>query len=190
MKRTVVLTLLLSFALVMGLSAQEKDTRLKELPGYVDFDQLFHFQNAQETVEVFLKEPLLSLIAAASDSELANILSNLKQIRVQSYTLDSKQLKDIPALFSDVAGKLERKNWYLVVSVKDASDWTHVYMKNAGKKIAGMVVVTLDRANHEITFVNLVGNIDIAALSSLSGQFSIPQLDSIRASKPGRGGKK
>ncbi|HHM23992.1 MAG TPA: DUF4252 domain-containing protein [Bacteroidetes bacterium] len=188
MKRFVLTVLLLGLA--TSLLAQTPETDLQKLPGYVDFDRLAHFKNAKENVEVYLKEPLLSLIAAAADSELAGVLANLKMIRVQSYSLPRPELRHLQETFGKVGKKLEAQGWYLVVSVKDTSDWTHIYMKNAGKRIAGMVVVTADRSSGEITFVNLVGSVDLAALSRLSGQFSIPQLDSIRSSKPGSGGRK
>lgn len=188
--KTGVAAVLLALILAGGLSAQEQDKELKKLPGYVDFGEILPLQKTKETVEVYLREPLLSLIAAAADTETARILANLKMIRVKTFSLPERVRRDLPAALAGVRKRLERQHWYLLVSVKDTTDWTHVYMKNSGKKIAGLVVVDLNRGRHEITFVNLVGNVDLAALSSLSGRFNIPQLDSIRASKLSSGGKK
>lgn len=179
MKRYLFLCVLIFFSIVPLLQAQEKESEFKELPGYVDFSSLTEFQNAKTTVEVYLKEPLLSLIAAAADSELAQVLSSLKLISVKNFSLDAKSFANVKLETQKITKKLSRQNWEVVVSVKEPEEQTDIYMKTVKEKVAGMVIISLD-SKREATFVNIVGNIDMNSLAKLSSKFDIPKLDSIK----------
>ena len=50
-----------------------------------------------------------------------------------------------------------------------------VFFKMEKNQIAGLVVIAAQLK--ELTFVNIVGPIDLDQLSSLSGQFGIPKVD-------------
>ena len=93
---------------------------LEEHPGYVDFASpgLFDEADPEATLEIFLKDPLLDLVAAASrveDKELADMLDALHLIRVQVH-------EDLGASYQSIAGRLKDftlPDWEQVVQVRD-----------------------------------------------------------------------
>jgi hypothetical protein len=56
-----------------------------------------------------------------------------------------------------------------------------VFLKMEKDRIAGLVVIAAQAT--QLTFVNIVGPIDLEQLSSLGGQFGIPKLEVERPKK-------
>ena len=80
---------LLLFAAV-GLTSAWAATPLEKQPGYIDFPSLdlFDGPEPETSIEIYLKDPLLELVAAATrfeDPELADMLEALYLIRVNVY---------------------------------------------------------------------------------------------------------
>ena len=129
---------LISGLLVLGLTghtvAQED---LEKLPGYVDFNSLGLFGEEEATIEVFLKGSLLNLIAEVTKSEdpdLAELLSKLKVIRVQTFSLRDQKFKDVKRKVAEVAKQLEKTGWEMVVRVREKDEDVYVYIKSKKKK--------------------------------------------------------
>jgi len=162
--------------LVPRARAQEED--LSKLPGYVDFS-IFNLPEEQANVEVYLTESLLSLIGPATeDDTLLSFLSKLKLIRVQTYELGRLQREEVRKKAGELAQKLEQQKWEKAVRVRERDEDVYVYLKSAGKKFTGLVVMTIDQKG-EAAFVNIVGEINPKELGKLSRRFNLPKLDSL-----------
>ncbi|MDE2706642.1 MAG: hypothetical protein OXI35_16370, partial [Gemmatimonadota bacterium] len=81
---------LLLFAVAVSPTSAWASPPLEKQPGYIDFSSLdlFDGPEPETTVEIYLKNSLLDLVAAATrfeDPELADMLEALYLIRFQAY---------------------------------------------------------------------------------------------------------
>ncbi len=154
--------------------------------GYVDLSAIDEFKESEETVEVFITKPLLSLVAAATSSEndpsLSNLLKDLALIRVEKFNVTAKEEDQVKNVIQKVSKKLIKENWSRIVRVKDTNERVEIFIKPDGKKVAGLLVMALD-SDKEAVFVNIVGTIDMDQLGKLSKKFDIPELDSLKVEK-------
>lgn len=177
--------LLVLFALLLipqSAMAQQEDEALRKLPGYVDFGAWTGFKAALSTVEVYIKDPILALIARLTrdeDSELSNLLSSLRLIRVQTYSLDVSDTEKIKIRVGEIRKKLERDKWEIVVRARERDEQVHVYIKSTKDKINGLVIMAVEYGD-EVAFVNIVGEFDLNSIAKLGDKFDIPGLDSLK----------
>lgn len=152
-------------------------------PGYVDLRDIEEFKDSEETVEVFITKPLLSLVAAATSSEddpsFSNLLKNLALIRVETFNVEQKDADKVKKIIQKVSKKLTKEKWSRIVRVKEKNERVEIFIKPDGKKIAGLLVMALE-PDKEAVFVNIVGTIDMDQLGKLSRKFDIPMMDSLR----------
>jgi hypothetical protein len=177
------LILLILLSIPFFAFSQEED--YKKYPGYVDLSDIEQFKESESTVEVFITKPLLSLVAAASSEEdppLYKLLKGLALIRVENFSVEAKDLKDIKTIMEKVANKLTKDKWSKIVRVREPQEQTEIFIKNEDKQVAGILIMSLD-LDKDATFVNIVGNIDMDALGKLSRKFHIPKLDSLTTKK-------
>ena len=110
MKKTILIILLF----IPTLNAQETDD-YKNHPGYIDSGSFEKFQGA-DTVEVFIKGPLLKFVSKAAeyeDPELASLLNNLKLIKVNVFSMDKFDINEARTIMKSVSGKIDRNKWKL-----------------------------------------------------------------------------
>jgi hypothetical protein len=137
---------------------------------------------AVETVSVTLDGALLQLAAkflSSTDREqsaVKSLISNLKGIYVRSFEFAG------PGEYSDadvesLRSQLRAPQWSRMASVRSQRDGEDidVFFKMEQDRIAGLVVVAAEP--RKLTFVNIVGPIDLDQLAALSGQFGIPKMD-------------
>jgi hypothetical protein len=177
------LILLIFIVLPVSIFAQEDYSKY---PGYVDLSDIDEFKESEETVEVFITKPLLSLVAAATSSDedqsLSNLLNGLALIRVEKFNVTAKEESQVKNVIQKVSNKLTKEKWSRIVRVKDTKERVEIFIKPDGKKVAGLLIMALD-SNKEAVFVNIVGTIDMDQLGKLSKKFDIPELDSLRMEK-------
>ena len=157
----------------------------EKLPGYVDLSELEGLKDADETVEVFITKPLLSMVASMSsseDSSLSNLLGNLALIRVEKFSLSEKKMEKVKNFIDRVSKKLNKEKWSRIVRVKEANERVEIFLKNQGKHVAGLLIMALEE-NKEAVFINIVGRINMEQLGKLSKKFNIPELDSVGVEK-------
>lgn len=180
--RTLAASALLLGTLGDGAQATQKED-VTRLPGYVDFGALNLFGREEATVEIFLDGNLINLVASASrstDPDLSDMLTRLKQIRVQSFQIDPDKLDDLQDKTAEVSRRLEGLGWTPVVRVRGGRKGTetYIYMKWLGQVVGGMVVMNVD-PNDEASFVNIVGEIDPEQLGKITAKFHLNSLDSL-----------
>lgn len=137
---------------------------------------------AKETVEVTMDGPMLkwaSKFLSADDPEeakCAQLVSNLKGIYVRSYEFDEEGAygsADVEKLRALVHGP----GWTRVVGVRSEHDGENVdvFFKLENEKMAGIIVIAAEPK--ELTFVNIVGTMEVEQLADLGGEFGIPKLN-------------
>jgi len=156
----------------------------EKLPGYFDFGLAEDLGDRETSVEVYVKEPLLSIVRAATrreEPELSELLSRIKLITVRTFSIDDWDTADIKAKVRELGEKLDTERWEKIVRVKDVDEQVYIYMKSTDGNIEGMVVIAVEYGD-EAAFVNIVGNITPESLERLYGRFNIPELDSLETS--------
>jgi len=143
---------------------------------------------AKETVEVTMDGPMLrwaSKFLSADDPEekkCARLVANLKGIYVRSFEFDKEaeySAAEVEALRSQVRGP----GWTRVVGVRSEHDGDNVdvFFKLEGDKMSGIVIIAAEPK--ELTFVNIVGPLELDQLADLGGEFGVPKLDAKSLSK-------
>jgi Domain of unknown function (DUF4252) len=148
----------------------------------LQMDQLDFLANkASETVDVKLDEHLLQTTRKffsgkdQDEARIKEVLKGLKGIYVKSFTFE-KEGEYSQAEVESVMSQLRGGGWSKIVTVKSkkASENLEVYLNMTGDVIGGLAVVSFEPK--ELTVVNIVGPIDLDKLSSLEGQFGVPDL--------------
>jgi uncharacterized protein DUF4252 len=139
-------------------------------------------EKAVETVNVTLDGALLQLASkflSSNDGEekaVKELIANLKGIYVRSFEF-AEPGQYTEADVESLRKQLTAPTWSRMVSVNSKKDGENVdvFSKMVQDKIAGLVVIAAEP--RELTFINIVGSIDLKTLSSLGGQFGIPKID-------------
>lgn len=184
------LVLLALFLIPQNAIGEQEDEELRKLRGYVDFDSWTGLRPAETTVEIYIKDPILSLVARLTrdeDPDLSDLLSSLKLIRVQTYPLDASDTREIKARVDEIRKKLEKDKWEIVVRAREPDQQVHVYIKSSKDEVNGLVIMAA-KYGENISFVNIVGDIDLNSISRLGNKFDIPGLDSLNTSVPSQQG--
>ena len=158
-------------------------------PGYVDFGAMNLFGKEDTNVEIYLDQGILAMVSAFAkdDPEVQEMIGKLKQIRVQTFEVDSTKVKQVEQRVAEVSKKLEAQGWSTLVKVRDrkSGDNTYVYIKMKDKKAQGLAVMSINPLQ-DVKFVNIVGEIDPAKLQRLSSKVHIDGLDSLDVMSPAK----
>ena len=176
---------LLLFAVAIGSTSAWASTPLEEQPGYIDFSSLDLFDDPEPeaSIEIYLKDPLLELVAAATrfeDKELADMLEALYLIRVQAYQKAEGQDLDTSYDYERIAERLKAltlPGWERVVQVRERDERMQFYVRSEDEAIVGLLVLV--GSPREFVFINIVGLLDLAQVGRIGRKFDIAPLDSI-----------
>jgi hypothetical protein len=121
-------------------------------------------------------------LAARQEPEAAELIGNLKRIRVNVVSLDDTNRKDAVAQIESIRRKLEAQGWTQMVTVREqeGGDNVDIHVKQHGDDtIEGLVVTVIDHKG-EAVFVNIVGNINADQISKMAENLNIEPLKQIR----------
>jgi hypothetical protein len=164
----------LSLALTASSHAAEVET------GAIDIGQLMPSAKGQ-FVEINLSSAMLKFaarIAAKQEPEAAELIRNLKSIRVNVVGLDDSNRASTVEQIESVRRKLETQGWTKMVTVREhnGGDNVDIHVKQRGEEtIEGLVVTVIDKKG-EAVFVNIVGNINADQLAQIADKFDIEPL--------------
>ena len=143
---------------------------------------------AVQSVNVTVDGALLQLAAkflSPNDPEqraVKSLISNLKGIYVRSFEF-AVPGEYTPADVESLRSQLKEPAWTRMASVRSRKEGedVDVFFRMEKERIAGLVVIAAQP--RVLTFVNIVGPIDLEQLASLGGQFGIPNLQIERPRK-------
>ena len=164
------------FAAALSISSFATETE----PGFVDLGKLMPAAKG-EFVEVNLSPAMLKFaarIAARQEPEAAELIGNLKRVRVNVVSLDDSNRKDAVEHIAGIRRKLEAEGWTQMVTVreKDDGDNVDVHVKQRSDEvIEGLVVTVIDR-NGQAVMVNIVGSISADQIANVADSLDIEQL--------------
>ncbi|MBI2812750.1 MAG: DUF4252 domain-containing protein [Opitutae bacterium] len=164
----------LSLALLASSRAAEIEV------GAIDIGQLMPSAKGQ-FVEVNISPAMLKFaarIAARQEPEAAEMIRNLKSIRVNVVGLDDSNRAATVEKIEAVRRKLESEGWTKMVTVREKNDGDNVdvHVKQHGEEaIDGLVVTVIDRKG-EAVFVNIVGTINADQIAKIADKFDIEPL--------------
>ena len=181
MKNLTKIMMAVCFLTIATVFAQNKDYSSE--PGYVEFGDLSKFESGQAATEIYVEENLLKMVAKLTqkeEPEIATMINGLKLVKVNTYEITSNNKTAITKKMEEINKKLEGKNWQRIVRRTSSEDNAYVFVKAGGSdKFVGLVVLAMDE-DGEAAFVNIVGDIDLATIGSLSEKFDIPALGDVQ----------
>ncbi len=166
-----VTTLLLSSGLALA-------DKLQDAPGYMDLEWIKIPDEADEIRDVDLSTVLLSIASDAEDNQdeaLLQALSMIKSIRVKSWTFSGEDATAIEAL-AKINEKLEKDDWKRLVYMKDKDETISVNTRYDEGNIVGLMIVNYS-VDDSVTFINVVGDLDLGTLFRLVKQFDHDSLE-------------
>ena len=187
-KRNPMLSLAVLSMMLLALPSWAQDIKLP-----ADVQKLS--AKAKETVEVNMEGPMLRWAAKflnAEDSEerqAAKLVANLKGIYVRSFEF-SKEGEYSAADVESLRAQVRTPGWNKVVGVRSETDGDNVdvFFKLEEDKMAGIVIISAEPK--ELTFVSIIGPIDVDQLADLGGEFGIPKLNRRSLPKSNKGDQK
>jgi uncharacterized protein DUF4252 len=140
-----------------------------------DFQHLH--SRARDSVDITLDGFLLRLAQkfAADDDEDAQILRDIKSVRVRNYEFDSDDAYS-RADVDSVRKQLTGPGWSALATVhkREPREDVDVFLNTDNGKILGLAVIASEARS--FTIVNIVGNIDFDKLARISGELGIPKV--------------
>ena len=173
MKRSIVTKILTGlFCTLLVLPAMAQEDELKDLPGYVDFGDL-SATYGDPKITINLGGTMLGFVgmmSSADSPETSELISKLKGIRVQIYSMDedASAAKD---QFGKTRKGLKSSGWEPVVQINEDDEQVLVYMKMEDDNMEGMTVMVVD--DEEAVFVNIIGQLNPAELGKVMESFDV-----------------
>ena len=156
---------------------------VSRMPGYVDINRLPNTEEVGTSIEVFLRKPLLNMVAMAvrqEDREFAELLDRLHLIQARIFeNIGSDALG--PAVSAITRGL--DSQWERVVRVRENDERIDLFLKFDGEAIAGLYVAIEEGRGNEVVLVNIVGDIDPAELGRIGAKFNIEPLENLGLSQ-------
>lgn len=149
-------------------------------PGYIDLGQFVPAPKG-EFVEVNLSPGLIKFaarIAKGQDKDAAELLGNIKRIRVNVVGMDDSNRAGTVEKIDAIRRKLDAQGWTQMVTVREHGDGDNVdvHVKQLNDDvIQGMVITVLDHKGQAVV-VNIVGSISADKLGELADKLDIKPL--------------
>lgn len=147
----------------------------------LQLDDLNRLQTrASETVNVTIDPSMLKLALGflsadkTTDASVRELMASIKGIYVRSFEFDRDGAYSAGDVKS-VRDQLSSRGWSKVISTESQQDMEVVEIyswRDSGDP--GLAILVLEP--REVTVVNILGQLDLARLRALEGQFGIPKL--------------
>jgi hypothetical protein len=151
-------------------SVQAQNIEMEKHPGYIDLNDIRIPEDAEEVAEIDIGPGLLGILSMFSDEaeeDLKEDFSKLFSIRVKSFKLyDDDDLLHMRKIMEKKEKDLAKNKWRTLVRTKTVESISIISMKVEKKKTVGLFIMSLDEEG-SVSFVNVVGGIDMETLSEL-----------------------
>ena len=161
-----------AFCALISLPVLAQEDELKKLEGYIDFGDL-SATYGEPSISINIGGTLLQFVGMMSensDPEAAQIMSELKGVRVFGYPIEQD-----PAVardkFTEVKSTLKKKGWEPVVQINEDDEQVLIYMKLNESVMEGMTVMTVDE--EDVMFINIIGKLDPKQIGKVMDGFDV-----------------
>jgi hypothetical protein len=162
--------------------------------GIIQFDWQKLAAKASEKVDVNLEGPMLELASrflgnTGDEARAKQIISGLRGVYVRSFEFE-KDGEYSEADLAAIKAQIRAPEWTRIVDVQEKNESSSIYLKTDGKQTQGIVVIAAEP--RELTVVQILGNVDPAALAEIGGKLGIPNMNfgPVPAAKKKDSGKK
>ncbi len=136
---------------------------------------------ASNKVELNLGPEMLQLglsVLSAKDPDQAKVkqmVSGLQGVYIRNFEF-KKTGEYTKSDLDQIRDQLKAPEWQRIVGVDSSTDGevVEVWVRMESGKMAGVAILAADP--RELTVVNLVGTVELSALSELGGKFGIPKI--------------
>lgn len=178
MKTKILTTVFFLLFISITVFAQEVD--ITKQPGYIDLEMIEIPESAGEIVNISLGPAMLRMFDSFSDDERGSRKKNgLLSIRVKSFELNGENSKKIQSIIDDIQKKLEHDKWEQLVRYKKRDERAIISMKYEKNRPVGLLIINYEPYD-EVTFANIVGNINIGEIARMGLGFKGSVLDSLK----------
>lgn len=164
------LLVVLSAICLLVTSVQAKEIEVEKVPGYIDLSMIEIPEGAEEVRVLDLGPSLLGYAAEAEtngDSSLSRLLSRIRSIRVKSFSFDRDLRDRVESYIEQIEKKLEKENWNRLVHVRGRNEVVTISSLRSDDGIGGLMIMVLED-DRNVTFANIVGDIDLATIAGLA----------------------
>jgi len=147
-------------------------------PGYFDLEWIEIPADAEEIQDIDLTAVLSEVAADAreeGDTDLADVLAMVRSVRVKAFSMADED-PAITAIVERANERLRESDWNRLIYVKDGDESVTVSSMHEEGQMVGIVVVAYEPGDGAV-FVNVVGDLDLATLLGLAGEFDLDDLD-------------
>jgi hypothetical protein len=166
------------FLCAAALFAQKAD--YSKDPGYLDLSSLSAFTSGDKGQEIIVEQGLFTMLAKMAkenNDALAQQLSQLKLVRLNSFDVEDSNEKAVEEKMISIDKDLLNKNWDRIVRTKSNNEYTNIYVKTSGTdKFLGIVLTSINNKTKKASFVNVVGDINPELIGKLAKNLNIPEL--------------
>jgi len=165
------------FVLLTAATVNAQDARLR-------LDRLNGLEaRARDVVEVNVEGKLLDLAKRVTGKvddpnakKVAEAISGLKGIYVRVFNFENENEYNL-ADIEDIRSQLNAPGWERLANARSKrnNQKVDVYTMFTGNLMSGVAVVVSE--SKRIAVINVIGPIDIEALTELSGRFNIPKIE-------------
>ncbi len=174
-----------SLALFAAMPAAAQITpEIAKHPGFVDGSSFSSFgdREAVKVTEISIAGPVITALSRrmlSTNPEAAQALNEI--VAVHAVILEDLEDPERTAAREQVfrlAKRLADTGWQRIARVREADSRVEVLVRYEGEtRVAGLTVLIAEA--QEVTFVNLVGSIDLASLAVISEAIDLPGLDAV-----------
>ena len=171
---------LVALMAVLALAAVAVAGDVTKAPGYYDLSWIEIPKDAVEIQDIDLTTMLSQLEKDAEedgDAELAQVLRMVTSVRVKAFSLSGEDKRTEKAV-QKVTEDLPRKGWNRLIYLKDEGETVTVSSMHQDGLMVGLMVVVYEPGG-QAAFVNVVGDLDLATLLGLAGEFDFDDLDAL-----------
>jgi hypothetical protein len=145
--------------------------KIENEPGYMDLEWIEIPDDASEVQDIDLTAILKSVAKDAAengDSELAQILTLIRSIRVKGFGLDGRDNPAVEKAVERVTKELKKQDWKRLIYLKDDDEILSVSTKYKNDDLVGLMVMAYE-PGEEVLFANIVGDLDLGTIMGLVG---------------------
>jgi hypothetical protein len=174
-----------------GRTARANEQDVSDAPGYVDGavfrDIADQAPDHTTLVDVTLNGPMLKVLArafASQDDQVAGLLTGLEAINAVIIGFDEKNddLRERARReVRNMVQALPEQGWDRLARVREEGEDIHVLARRRNEELCGLIVLVSERKGREITFVNIVGKIDLGKMGLLGASLNLPGLERVPA---------